>query len=123
MEDEDVKTELAGLCRFFSKNHGEDFVSFDEYIAEMKVCTCGIGIGKKSCRDMQKKSFLGGLLRHVLSNNFFKHSARRVPSWLGLRRRYCVSAGKCPRTACVALGRTGTVPPDRFTGFVLLYLF
>lgn len=37
VEDEDVKNELAGLCRFFSKNHGEDFVSFDEYISEMKV--------------------------------------------------------------------------------------
>ncbi|CAM9895851.1 unnamed protein product [Scytosiphon promiscuus] len=36
VEDEDVKEELAGLCRFFSKNHGEDFVSFDEYISEMK---------------------------------------------------------------------------------------
>lgn len=32
-----MKQELAGLCRFFSKNHGEDFVSFDEYIKEMKV--------------------------------------------------------------------------------------
>lgn len=40
VEDEDVKTELAGLCRFFSKNHGEDFVSFDEYISEMKVRFC-----------------------------------------------------------------------------------
>ncbi len=37
VEDEDVKNELAGLCRFFSKNHGEDFVSFEEYIADMKV--------------------------------------------------------------------------------------
>lgn len=37
VEDEDIKEELAGLCRFFSKNHGEDFVSFDEYMKEMKV--------------------------------------------------------------------------------------
>lgn len=37
VEDEDVKNELATLCRFFSKNHGEDFVSFDEYVADMKV--------------------------------------------------------------------------------------
>lgn len=37
VEDEDVKDELAGLCRFFSKNHGEDFVSFAEYISDMKV--------------------------------------------------------------------------------------
>ncbi|CAM9368852.1 unnamed protein product [Ectocarpus sp. 6 AP-2014] len=36
VEDEDIKSELAPLCRFFSKNHGEDFVSFDEYIADMK---------------------------------------------------------------------------------------
>lgn len=41
VEDEDVKNELAGLCRFFSKNHGEDFVSFDEYVADMKVCLNG----------------------------------------------------------------------------------
>lgn len=37
VEDEDMKDELAKLCRFFSKNHGEDFVSFDEYIKDMKV--------------------------------------------------------------------------------------
>ena len=37
VEDEDMKEELAKLCRFFSKNHGEDFVSFDEYIKDMKV--------------------------------------------------------------------------------------
>lgn len=37
VEDEDMKSELAGLCRFFSRNGGNDFVSFDEYIAKMKV--------------------------------------------------------------------------------------
>lgn len=39
VEDEDMKGELAGLCRFFSKNHGDEIVSFAEYIADMKVST------------------------------------------------------------------------------------
>lgn len=55
VEDEDVKDELAGLCRFFSKNQGEDFVSFDEYIADMKVWfnlhDVPVGAGSHSRRD------------------------------------------------------------------------
>lgn len=42
VEDEDVKQELAGLCRFFSKNSGEDFVSFEEYISSMKASGANI---------------------------------------------------------------------------------
>lgn len=38
VEDDDIKNDLAELCRFFSRRKGEDFISFDEYIAEMKVC-------------------------------------------------------------------------------------
>lgn len=37
MEDEDVKDDLAQLCRFFSRNTGEDLVSLEQYIADMKV--------------------------------------------------------------------------------------
>lgn len=37
VEDDDNKDELAGLCRFFSKNHDDSLVSFDEYVKEMKV--------------------------------------------------------------------------------------
>ena len=37
VEDEDMKDELAGLCRFFSKDHDDSIVSFEEYISEMEV--------------------------------------------------------------------------------------
>ncbi|CAM9316030.1 unnamed protein product [Sphacelaria rigidula] len=36
VEDEDVKDDLAQLCRFFSRNTGEDLVSLEQYIADMK---------------------------------------------------------------------------------------
>lgn len=37
VEDEDVKNDLAELCRFFSRNGGNELVSFEEYVEDMKV--------------------------------------------------------------------------------------
>lgn len=42
VEDEDVKNDLAFLCRFFSRTGGDTAISFDEYVENMKVRPGGL---------------------------------------------------------------------------------
>lgn len=66
VEDEDYKEELGTLVRFFSKNHGEDFVSFEEYVSEMTedqkaiyYVTADSRISAKKSPALEKATALG----------------------------------------------------------------
>lgn len=93
-----MKSELAPLCRFFSKNHGEDFVSFDEYIADMKVRPSvneyWTGVDTISVRSFTRarvRVFLSMLRKHTRILMY-----RRITASISMRRSI---------TRAVSLGR------------------